>query len=361
MKFFKHLFGLKAQALMIVAIAITIGFRFAGEHGALAGAAVSFLSLELMGGVLIRNARGQCLGDNAIASELQVNTFLDAALLALRQPLLALRSFSTVFNNVPLSGTNKISVPYYPLDTAPSKDFAGTYVFDGSETQAREVTVDRRKYKPFSFTSAEIARQPMFDPEQLGTQKGQQIAEDVIADILSIVTAENFGAAVFTGAASTFDSDDVSDIREKCTQAKWPKTGRSLILDATYYTPLTKDGSIKNAQNYGGSEAIRQGIVPVVSGFGIHETNLIPANGENLKGIAVYQSAILCAFSPIQPAKEVMERLTRYETRVDPDTNITLEYREWGDADSDAVKRLIEVNYGFALGEAAALKRIVSA
>jgi hypothetical protein len=33
----------------------------------------------------------------------------------------------------------------------------------------------------------------------------------------------------------------------------------------------------------------------------------------------------------------------------------------WGDADTDTEKSVIEVNYGFALGHAAALKRIVSA
>jgi hypothetical protein len=45
----------------------------------------------------------------------------------------------------------------------------------------------------------------------------------------------------------------------------------------------------------------------------------------------------------------------------DPDTGIYIEYRAWGDPDSDSFKEVIECNYGFAMGEAAALKRMVSA
>jgi hypothetical protein len=39
---------------------------------------------------------------------------------------------------------------------------------------------------------------------------------------------------------------------------------------------------------------------------------------------------------------------------------LTLEYRRWGDPDIDTAKQVIECNYGFGLGEEAALKRIVS-
>ena len=45
----------------------------------------------------------------------------------------------------------------------------------------------------------------------------------------------------------------------------------------------------------------------------------------------------------------------------DPETGISIEYRKWFDADLDTMKSVMEVNYGYAVGEAAALKRIVSA
>jgi hypothetical protein len=71
--------------------------------------------------------------------------------------------------------------------------------------------------------------------------------------------------------------------------------------------------------------------------------------------------AILVAFSPIKPSPGVLNHLTAYEVAVDPETGLTIEYRSWADPDTDTEKQVLEVNYGFALGHAAALKRIVSA
>ena len=50
-----------------------------------------------------------------ISSELKLNVVLDSALIALREALLPINSFSTVFNSVPLQGTDKISVPFLSL------------------------------------------------------------------------------------------------------------------------------------------------------------------------------------------------------------------------------------------------------
>lgn len=296
-----------------------------------------------------------------IPSNLKLDVILDAALREFSNAILPLRAFSTVFNDVMLRGTNKVVVPYYKLETAASRDYNGSYVFDSGEQDSREVEVNKRKYQSLALTSAEIARQPYLNAEEIGIAKGRKLAEDVLADILSIVTATNFGAAVFTGAASTFDTDDVADIRTALNTAKWPKVGRSLILDSAYDGALVKDDPLLHAEKSGSPEQLRTGTVRPFMGFeGYFDTNLIPANGEHLVGMAVYKSAILTAFSPIEPAADVRANMIDYRSVVDPASGIALEYRQWGDPNSDTSKRVIEVNYGYALGEAAAIKRIVS-
>ena len=294
---------------------------------------------------------------NTISSELKLNVILDSALVALKQALLPIRALSNAFYDVPLKGTDKISVPYFPLETVASKDFNGTYTFEGSTTDSREVTINKRKYQPLAFTSAELARQPRLSPEMIGQMKGQKLAEDILADILSVVTAANYGSAIFTGATSAFDSDDVIDIKTALDVAKWPKSGRALILDSAYEGVLLKDNDIKSAYAVGTSSAVQQGILPQIAGFDIRGTNLIPANGENLKGMAIFPSAIIVGFSPIAPNMSNVE----YQVVTDPETGLTLEYRKWEDPDTDTHKSVIECNYGYAKGEAAALKRIVSA
>lgn len=294
---------------------------------------------------------------NIISDELKLNKIIDSALIAFRQALLPLSAFSTVFNDVVLQGTDKVSVPYFPLVTAASKNFDGTYQFDGSTTNSREVTINKRVYQPMSFTSAELARQPRLSPEKIGMMKGQKLAEDILADILSVVTLANFGAAAFTGAPSAFDSDDVTDLKVTLDQAKWPKQGRSLILDSTYEGALLKDSDIKSTAAVGTSSPIQQGVLPNISGFGIIGTNLVPANGENLVGMAVYPSAILVALSPIEPKMKLVD----YRVVTDPDTGLSIEYRAWEDPDTDSHKSVLECNYGYGTGEAAAIKRLVSA
>lgn len=302
---------------------------------------------------------------NNISADLQLDVILDSAMTAFKEILTPLAMFSTVFKDVPLQGTDKVIVPYYPLDTQAAKDFvpANGYEFDqDTNTATRELTINKRKYKPISFTSTEWNRQPMLDWEKLGRMAGMKLAEDVLVDIWSIITAANYGVPVFTGAAADFDVDDVIDIRTACDQAKWPQGNRSMIVDPTYMGGLTKD------MNANGGIATYErdpngGILtfPTIGGFSFAQSNIIPANAENLIGMVLYESAILVGFSPIEPTPEVRQQLNTYRVVSDPDSQISLEYREWGDPDMDTAKRTIEVNYGFNFGEQAALKRMTSA
>lgn len=297
---------------------------------------------------------------NTISSELQITNILDGALRALKQSLIPLQAFTTVYRDVPLLGTDKVAVPFHPLETAASSDFNGTYSMANSTTNVREITVNKRKYQSMGFTSSELARQPQLNLTEIGMKKGFKLAEDVIKDILSVVTNANFGSAVHTGTASNFDVSDVIDIRQACDEAYWSQVNRSLFIDASYDANLLKDTNVRKALEFGGNEAIRQGRIPQIVGFNYFPTTLIPANGENLKGFAVTDNAILVAFSPVPPAGAVANSVI-YQSATDPETGLTVEYRSWADADTDSTRDVIEVNYGYAKGDEAALKRIVSA
>lgn len=302
----------------------------------------------------------------ALAAGLQVTEILDAALLAFRRQILPIRIFANAWRKgqAPLRKGQTMTVPYYPLETAASTDFvpANGYVFTGAgpNVESREVTVNKRKYQPLVTTSAELGRYN-FDPVQLGKMKGAKLGLDVVNDILSLITAANYGAAAFTGAASTFDADDVADMQLACALANWPKEMRSLVISETYNNALVKDNAIQAFYASGTTDPLYEGRMPRLNGFDVVDSNEVPANGENLIGFAAYPSAILVGFSPIEPAPEVLNQLTAYEVVEDPETGIFLEYRAWGNAQMDAAYEVIECNYGYAKGEAAAIKRMVSA
>lgn len=298
---------------------------------------------------------------NVIAADLQTDLILDSALEAFAEAITPLAMFSTAFKNVPLQGTDKVVVPYYALETATSKDFNGTYLFDGSDKSTRDVTINKRKYQSLSFTSSELARQPQFDPEVAGRLKGQKLAEDVLADIWSVITAANYSTAIFTGVASAFDVDDIIDMETALEVARWPKQGRGIVIKPSYMGELKKDmNSNGGLATFGRDSNGAVSTFPTLSGFSFAQSNLIPGNSENLVGFTCFPSAILIGFAPIKPAPAVMKQLTRYEV-VSLPMGMSLEYREWGNADNDVEKRTLEVNYGYNKGQEEALKRIVSA
>lgn len=312
------------------------------------------------------------LRDNTIDAELNLNAYLQGAINAFKAAVIPLSMFATTFRNVQLKGTDKAEVFYYPIDVTAAKDFNydDGYVFDeDTNTAHREIIVNKRKYVALGLTSRDFARMPALDSTKLGALKGENLAYQVIQDILSLVTNANYGAAIFTGAASTFDSDDVTDIGTTVSNlttsgrpTPWPMEGRGLAVNATYDGALKKDTSFKAAYAAGTNLVITEGrLMPRILGFDYATSPAIPGNGENLVGFAAYMSAILVAFSPIEPHPDVMKMLNDYRIVTDPDTGISFEYRQWGDPDFDMSKRVIECNYGFAKGEASALKRIVSA
>jgi hypothetical protein len=308
------------------------------------------------------------LGDNIIDAELNLNTFLDKALVAFRAAVMPLTMFASVFRDVQLRGTNTVVVPYYPLDTTAAKNFSYTtgYEFDEDTNIAkRTLAIDKRKYVPLAFTSEELARFPALNVERLGAQAGQNLAYQIIQDILSIVTAANYPNNAFVGG--TMDSDDVVDIRVAANSlttdgrpTPWPEVGRGMAVNPAYDGLLLKDNVFKQAYSIGTDQVIRTGRLPNIFGFDYAMSAAIPDNGENLVGFAAYMSAILVAFSPITPAPSVRQQLIRYDVVTDPDTGISFEYRHWGDPDFDTDKRVIVVNYSFGKGEELALMPIRS-
>ena len=313
-------------------------------------------------------------GVNTIDATLQRDVILQTIITDFARRVLPLTAFSTVFQNVPLEGTNKVQVPFLDLDASASTSFkhADGYVAGDTSIDNREIQVGKRadadvlddtkqydrKYQGLQFTSEEFARQPYLKLEELARLKAEKLASDIVAHVLSIITAANYGAAAVAKAAALFTPDDVADLVGACKT--WPESGRSLILDTDYHVALLKNSGIKGALEYGGAEAIREGRIPILYGFNYREINTIPANGENLKGFAVFMSAILFAAAPVAPAEEVRRDGTVYSVVTDPLTGISLEYRNFGNSPMDYAGHFIESSYGFEKGNGNALKRITT-
>jgi hypothetical protein len=280
--------------------------------------------------------------------------------------VLPLRLFSTVFENVPLQGTDEVEVPYYPLQAAASSDFAegdnaggGGYQFgQATNTSAKKITVNKRKYQPLDYSSQTFRRQPWFDAVRLGKINAEKLGVDILTDILSVITAAGYGAAVKNIPVSGYTSDDIIELKGIATKANWPEQSRVLIVDSDLEVALQKDSAYKLALNIGTAEVIQSGKFPNLSGFSFASMPNFPTNGENLVGIIAFASAIAAAFAPVAPAAGVRQQLVAYEMATDLGTGISLNYRHWGVAQQDRDYEVIESAYGYAPVIAAALKRL---
>jgi hypothetical protein len=272
--------------------------------------------------------------------------------------IIPMTRFSNNFSEAETQRGNKVKVPFVSSQDA-AGDFAGTYTMQDADVEGKDVTIDKRKFVSWALTSQEIADNPQLSLDMFTEQKAFQLSKAFQQDVWSIITNTNYGAAAFTGAASTFDSDDVVDIATVCDTADWPEFMRSLILKETYYGSLLKDAGISDASSYNSDSAVKDAMIPRLSGFDLFKSTLIPGNSENLVGFAANPDAILLASRVIRP--DDVSNTINFETFTHEETGITASYREWFDADTDTTKRVLEFNYGYLLGNGAAIKRLVSA
>ncbi|HEX8312408.1 MAG TPA: hypothetical protein VF614_13890 [Chthoniobacteraceae bacterium] len=351
MKYLSAIATLTILALVAVAAGVQLTPYF-GIGGALVGA------------YFVANAAAQALsitpqlGALNPAAGLKLDKIMRDAMRALKRRLSPVLALSTVFRDVELTETDTVKVPFYSLDTLASKDFAGTYDFTNADAgnSFKDVAVNKRKYQPLEFTSKELRRNSVLDLNRVMGLKVEKLAEDILTDIFSVVTLADYGASILESASSAFDRQDVNTLRTALNQAHWPQAGRALLLESAFEGALV--GDLMNVSTSGTDSALREGSVGRVSGFDVFDHPGMPENGERLVGAAMLPYAILCAFSPIEPAEEVRENMSDYRKYVDEDSGLTLEYRSWGNPDSDKARRIVEVNYGYKKGDTAQLKRI---
>ena len=268
-------------------------------------------------------------------------------------------ALNTIFSDAASNRGDRVSVPRLAsaLDAAADKSVGGAYTIQDIDSDAVEIILNKHKYVSMGADDIEVANSSALALERYGVRKGNLLAKTVVQDVFSEITAANFGGAAFTGAASTFDEDDVADIADVCDDADMPADDRYLVLSNAYITALRKVGAIKDTSGYG-FNAIQSGVIPMLHGFKIIPSNIIPGNGENLVGFATDGSGIASAFRYLAPQDG-----NKYD-RAEPvvgEGGITLGLRNWYSEDFGNQRSVMECVYGYETGLAAGIKRLVSA
>lgn len=210
------------------------------------------------------------------------------------------------------------------------------------------------------ITDAQAANSPSAKLEKFATQQAKAVARKIILDAWALILHATYSQKV-TKALAAFTSADVRALRVMLSKADVPVSDRSLILNPDFYDKVIGDTTltVASALAYGGPEAIREGIVPRLLGFAMHQSNIVPANGENLVGFAVHPSAMAIAIRPLKP-QAPNEYL---ETRVisDEKTGISLGYRRHYSPAKGTHFCTFEAVYGAVAAVPAGLARLVTA
>ncbi len=295
---------------------------------------------------------------NNISSDLKRTEFLDVALQAYTKRLLPLNAFSTSFSGESIAKEgDEVDVLYVPAAAA-GRDFEGTYTVQPTDAQVKKVAINRHKYVSWGLKDIDMFSAAGLTMEAFAIQKGNALADVVIADVLSLVTSANFGNAAFTGAASSFDLDAVADLQQVAEDAHWPDGLRNLVLNSTYYTNVAKDNTFQDAAAAGSTSTRETGKLPPIYGFTPYRAGVLPANGEKLVGFINIPSAIAVAMRYLAPRRP--ERYIATRSLVDP-SGITMGFRHDYDTKTGVETMILEANYGYSVLEAAALKRLRSA
>ena len=108
--------------------------------------------------------------------------------------LLPMRAFSTNFSPEPADKLDTVRVPVVGAPS-PASDFAGSYTTAADGTiDVVPVQLSRHKFKTVHVTAREAAETALNVLETLVSSAVKQLAQDVLQDIFSAITADPYGA-----------------------------------------------------------------------------------------------------------------------------------------------------------------------
>lgn len=296
---------------------------------------------------------------STIAAALQDDIIAEAAIESFTAELAPLLAFSTDFSSESAKKGASVEVAIPANITA--GDTQNAYeTEDSGELGSVNVPLTGYAKATVGITDAQFANSSSARLEKFARQQAKAVARKVIADAWALILNATYAQKV-TRALGTFTSDHVRALRVLLDKADVPMDDRSLILNPDYYDKLTGDTTIAiaSALHYGGTEVVRDGMIPKLLGFELHNSNMVPANGENLVGFAVHPSAMAIAIRTLLPQAPGEYLETRVVT--DEQSGIGLGYRRHYSTAKGTHYTTFEAVYGAVAAVPEGLARLVSA
>ena len=295
-----------------------------------------------------------------------VNTALIAqeGLEAFKAALAPLRALAVDFSAEAAAKNESVTTRLITAETAGA--FSGNYVADTTTTlTAKTITLNQHTFSAFHITDVQSSKTNVDVMLMQAREASYAVGKTIFQYFTNLIVAATYGdtaADKVTVAAASFDADDVADLAKLMDDADIPETNRSLILSNVYMAPLRKDNAVQDASALGSSEVIREGSIGRLLGFDVFRTNGFSSTvtDENTQGIGIHPTAIVGAIRPVRPLDEGSQMIG-FEMPTDPESQVTLGFRDWYDPNTGKRWGVFEALYGATAAQTTGAKRLVTA
>ena len=243
---------------------------------------------------------------------------------AYKESLAALNMFARNYSKDAANRGDTLMVPL--IGSIEASDKENDYETDTGTLGAVSVSLDGYAKATVGLTDRQFLESSAADLKIWAGQMGNAVAAKVITDTFAKMTKANYPTTL-TPTAGMSVADLLVLAREKMGTLKVPKTNRTYFPSPSAYTALSKDSSVQvaSALAYGGTEYIRDGVIPRLLGFDLFESTILPPSAAAPNGFVVHPAAMAVATRAVTPSEPKAYLETR--TITDPDTGITLSYR----------------------------------
>ena len=282
-----------------------------------------------------------------IDTSLNDDIIVSKGLEAFKNSLAPLGKFSTDYPKEAVNKGASLKVPLIGSLTASDEENA--YEKETGTLGAVTVTMDGYAKATVGLTDRQFMESSSASLNIFAGQMGAAVATKVIEGVFAKITKANYPATLAATAGMTM-MQLLTLARSKFGELKVPLTNRVYFPSPSAYTALAEDSSVQvaSALAYGGTEYVRDGVIPRLLGFDLVESTVLPASSAAPNGFIVHPAALAVATRAVIPSsnKEYLDQ----RTVTDPDTGITMSYRRHYAAGKGKHFMTFECYYGAAVG-----------
>lgn len=224
------------------------------------------------------------------------------------------------------------------------------------------VKIDKHKHHTYKVGVQEASTSRVDLIQRLANTAAWSIGAAVMADLWALILNAAFAnktVKALGAGGDGFDRKAAIAIGMALSKRSVPDFGRFMLLNADYYGSFCMDTAMLQVLLAGGADAVKTGSLPQIHGFDVMQYATAPDNGEDLVGIAGVSTALALATRiPDDPGQGASN--CRISTVTDTDSGLSLQVREWYNADLAEFRRSYTLMYGVAVGQGAGLQRITS-